>query len=218
MARMYQQMRISGYRDDYQARIYDPHIRELNEYVDRLRARKPDMFVPHISPEFGGSAARLLLLPLSPGEQTRLDVPGGSGMLSVENGDPAAERIAEALDHAAIARADCVGWNMYPWYKRGLGELNASVRDPYLREGADLLIQVIARLPHLRAVFVFGHGPERGWDFFRQSYPKTARSLKHFWHRSTGPRGYAGTTEQQKVWRRQLFDEMLRVGKSIGKG
>ncbi|WP_156511198.1 hypothetical protein [Nocardia nova] len=211
---MYQRMKTGGFRDDHRSRIYDPHIRELNEYVDELRARKPDRFVPHISPEFG-SAARLLLLTLSPGEQTRLDVPGGSGMLSVENGDPAAERIAAALDHAEIARTDCFGWNMYPWYEKGLGESNASVRDPLLREGVDLLIQVIARLPYLRAVFVFGHGPERGWNFFRQSYPKTARSLKHFWHRSTGPRGYVGTADQQEVWRRELFDEMGRAATAI---
>ncbi|MFF0501307.1 hypothetical protein ACFYU5_33270 [Nocardia aobensis] len=212
---MYQQMKTHGYRDGYRARIYDPHIRELNEYVDQLQARKPDQFIPHISPEFGGSEARLLLLTLSPGEQTRLDMPGGSGMLSVENGDPAAERIADALDRAAIARTDCIGWNMYPWYKPGLGELTPKVRDPYLLEGAELLIHVIARLPRLRAVFVFGHGPERGWDFFRRSYPKTARSLKHFWHRSTGPRGYAGRIEQQNAWRRELFDEMARAGQAI---
>ncbi len=212
---MYRQMATCGYRDEYQSRIYAPHIREFNEYVDELQARQPDKFIPHISAEFGGAAARLLLLTLSPGEQTRLDVPGGSGMLSVENGDPAAERIAEALDHAEIARTDCIGWNMYPWYIKGFGELNSSVRDPYLTEGADLLIQMIARLPRLRAVLVFGQGPERGWVFFRRSYPKTARSLKYFRHRSTEPLGYAGTKEQQNIWRSELFAEMVRVREAI---
>lgn len=216
MTQMYHRMKTRGYRDDHRARIYDPHVRELNEYVDELRARKPGKFVPHISPEFGGSAARLLLLTLSPGEKTRLEVAGGSGMLSVENSDPAASRIAEALDHAEIDRADCVGWNIYPWYEKGLGELKPQIRDPYLYEGVDLLIQVITRLPRLRAVFVFGHVPERGWNFFRQAYPRTAGSLKYFWHRSTGPSGYRGSVEQQKVWRQELFDEMDKAKKAIG--
>ncbi|WP_063000551.1 hypothetical protein [Nocardia jinanensis] len=215
MAQMYHRMKSRGYSDDLRARIYDPHVRELNEYVDELTARKPGKFVPHISPEFGGSAARLLLLTLSPGEKTRLDLPGGSGLLSVENCDPAASRIAEALDHARIDRAACVSWNIYPWYEKGLGELKPSLREPYLLEGVDLVIQVIARLPQLQAVFVFGDVPNRGWDLFRQSYPRTARSLKHFSHRSTGPSGYRGSVEQQKVWRQQLFVEMVRAERVI---
>ncbi|WP_157103867.1 hypothetical protein [Nocardia harenae] len=215
MTQQYQHMKIRHFRDDYLERIYDPHIRELNEYVDELRARKPDQFVPHVSPEFGGREARLLLLTLSPGEKTKLDIAGGSGMLSVENSDPAAARIAEALDHADIDRSDCVGWNMYPWFVQGLGELRKPVQDPYLLEGTDHLIQVIARLPRLRAVFVFGTVPERGWGFFRRSYPRTARSLRHFWHRSTGPKGYIGSVQQQEIWRQELFDAMSAAKQAI---
>ncbi|NEW29399.1 hypothetical protein [Nocardia cyriacigeorgica] len=210
-------MSVSTYRDDVRAAIYAPHVRELNEYVDTLRAKKPKEFVPHISPEFGGSQARLLLLTLSPGEKTRLEASGGSGLLSVENSDPAAARIAEALDHAGIDRMDCVGWNFYPWYVKGFGELKAQARDPYLHEGVDLPIQVIARLPRLRAVFIFGKVPERGWGLFQQSYPMTARSLKLFHHRSTGPSGYRGTVEQQMRWRRELFEEMNRAAAAIGR-
>ncbi|WP_280439561.1 hypothetical protein [Nocardia cyriacigeorgica] len=208
-------MSVSAYRDDVRAGIYAPHVRELNEYVDTLRAKKPKEFVPHISPEFGGSQARLLLLTLSPGEKTRLEASGGSGLLSVENSDPAAARIAEALDHAGIDRMDCVGWNFYPWYVKGFGELEAQDRDPYLYEGVDLLIQVIARLPRLRAVFIFGKAPDLGWRLFRQSYPKTARSLKVFRHRSTGPVGYLGSVEQRMEWRRELFEEMNKAAAVI---
>ncbi len=213
---MYRQMGDSTYRDDVRADIYAPHVRELNEYVDTLRAKKPGEFVPHISPEFGGSQARLLLLTLSPGEKTRLDASRGSGLLSVENSDPGAARIAEALDHAGLDRRDCVGWNVYPWYVKGFGELKPQERDPYLREGVDLLIQVIARLPRLRAVFVFGKVPDLAWAMFRQSYPKTTRSLKYFYHRSTGPTGYIGSAAQRMEWRQQLFDQMDKAAAAIG--
>ncbi|WP_280183978.1 hypothetical protein [Nocardia cyriacigeorgica] len=209
-------MGISTYRDDVRAGIYAPHVRELNEYVDTLRAKKPGESVPHISPEFGGSQARLLLLTLSPGEKTRLEASGGSGLLSVENSDPGAARIAEALDHAGIDRMDCVGWNVYPWYVKGFGELKPQERDPYLHEGVDLLIQVIARLPRLRAVFVFGKAPDLAWAMFRQSYPKTTRSLKYFHHRSTGPTGYIGSVAQRMEWRQQLFDTMDKAAAAIG--
>lgn len=172
------------------------------------RSHKPCQYVPHISPEFGGAAARLLLLTLSPGEKTRFEASGGSGLLSAENTDLAARRIAEALDHAGLGLPDCVGWNAYPWYVHGLGGMKSQQQDPYLREGADLLIQVIAQLPRLRAVFVFGKATERAWGLFTRSYPKVSRSLRCFRHRSTGPMGYAGSKEQQAIWQRESFESM----------
>ncbi|MEV2224645.1 hypothetical protein AB0E01_32900 [Nocardia vinacea] len=203
------------YRNEARENIYDSRVRDLNEFVDGLRARKPDQFIPYISPEFGGSSARLLLLTLSPGEKTRLDSSGGSGFLSTENTDPAAFRIAEAMDSAGIARTDCVGWNAYPWYVHGLGGMRAERQDPFLREGIDLLIQVIARLPELRAVFVFGRAPERAWGYFGKEYPRTRRSLAFFYHRSTGPKGYQGTKLEQIEWRRELFESMTAAKRAI---
>lgn len=209
-------MRSSRHRAGLRELIYAPHIKELNVYVDFLRASRPGEFVPYVSPEFGGSAARMLLLTLSPGEQTRPDSPGGSGFLSLENTDPAASRIAEALDRSGIEPSDCIGWNVYPWYVRGLGSMSLSEQDPLLRDGVDVLIQVISRLPELRAVFVFGRGPERAWDHFGKQYPRTRRSVGYFYHRSTGPQGYQGTRAQQEEWRGDLVAEMMCARDAIG--
>ncbi|MBM4589332.1 hypothetical protein GS507_14150 [Rhodococcus hoagii] len=210
-------MSSSRHRDGLSKLIYAPHVKELNAYVDTLQARKPVEFVPYVSPEFGGSAARMLLLTLSPGEQTRPESPGGSGFLYLENTDPAASRIAEALDLTGVKPTDCIGWNVYPWYMSRLGNMPLSEQDPFLRQGVDVLIQVIARLPELRAVFVFGRGPERAWwNHFGKEYPRTRRSVGYFYHRSTGPQGYQGTRAQQEEWRRELIEEMANAKQVIG--
>lgn len=207
-------MRHPGHRDDARSDTYAAHVRDLNEFVDDLRRRKPGSHVPYVSPEFGGCWARLLLLNLSPGEQTKPDVRGGSGFLSSENTDVGAQRIAQALDHARIDLTECVAWNVYPYYHRGLGGMRAHEQEPFLRDGTGLLIHAIARMPSLRAVFVFGDAPARAWKQFGIDYPRTRRALepgphgRPFRHRSTGPQGYIGTNTQQAEWRNELFTEM----------
>lgn len=114
--------------------------------------------------------------------------------------------------------SDCVGWNVYPRFAHGLGGMKSQQQDPYLREGADLLIQVIARLPQLRVVFVFGKATERAWDLFTRSYPKVSRSLRCFRHRSTGPMGYTGSKEQQVIWQRELFESMVEAKRFLDGG
>ena len=208
------------HRDAAQALAFASHVNSLNTYVDELRARKPGQFVPYVDPAFGGVDARLLLLNLSPGEQTKTSAHGGSGFLSVENSDPAAARINEALDHARISLDDCVPWNAHPWFVEGLGtQMPASLQDKYLQAGVDPLIQVIARLPKLRAVFVFGRATERAWtEFFGRAYPRTRRSLgQYFYHRSTGPTGYIGTVDDHRRWQGELFQEMEKAAQRLQK-
>lgn len=211
----FRRMGDPGHRDVVRALVHEPHVADLNSYVDILRARRPEHCVPYVSPEFGGVRARLLLLTLSPGVQTREDGARGSGMLSADNADVAAERIAAALEFAGIDRRECVPWNVYPWDVGSFAGRPAVEREVMLREGADLLIQVIARLPRLRSVFIFGGLPRTAWTYFARDYPKTDRMLRKFHHRSTGPRGYIGSREQQTEWTRQLFEEMTAAVDSL---
>lgn len=39
-----------------------------------------------------------------------------AAVLSIENDDPSAERMARFLDEAGIDYAEVVLWNAYPWY------------------------------------------------------------------------------------------------------
>lgn len=193
------------------AHLRDSHVADLNDFVDELSQRKGN-FVPHVSPEFGGKAARVLFLLLSPGIKTYDDNGAvGSGFLSIENTDDAAYRIAEAMDEAKLDVKDCVGWNVYPWYVKNMSGLTTEERRPYLQEGSDVLIHLIAKLPELRSVLVFGVVPDVAWSMFGEKYPRTRRSLNYFTHRSTGPYGYLGTSAQQREWRSELVDTMVRV-------
>ena len=188
--------------------LRDPHVADLNAFVDELTNRKGD-FVPHVSPEFGGKNARVLFLLLSPGVRTYDDNGApGSGFLSVENDDDAAFRIAEAMDAAQLDVTDCVGWNVYPWYVKGMSGLTPEQQRPYLVEGSELLIHLIAKLPELRSVLVFGGAPEFAWNIFGKQYPRTRRSLRYFHHRSTGNQGYRGSANQQSLWREDLVEQM----------
>lgn len=197
--------------------LHDPHVADLNAFVDELAHRKGD-FVPHVSPEFGGVNARVLFLLLSPGVRTYDDNGApGSGFLSVENTDDAAWRIADAMDAAELDVTDCVGWNVYPWFVKGMSSFTQRQRRPYLEEGSELLIHLIARLPELRSVLVFGDAPDLAWKAFGQKYPRTRRSLKYFHHRSTGPQGYLGTADQQSQWRQDLVEQM-KLAKSAATG
>ncbi|MGW6698251.1 hypothetical protein [Nocardia sp. NPDC055049] len=208
-------MRHPEHRAATKALAREPHITELNSYVGELRNRYPERFVPLVSPEFGGVQARLMLLTLSPGRQTRDDVAQGSGFLSADNTDVAAERISAALEFSGIDRRDCVPWNIYPWYVGNFRSHSGTEQARMLREGADLLIQVIARLPRLRSIFIFGDLPRQAWGHFAQQYPRTNRMLHRTHHRSTGPAGYIGSREQQAVWQQQLLDKMVRAKKSL---
>lgn len=194
-------MRRADYRDAAREGIYAPHVKVLNVYVDQLRS--PDRFVPYVSPEFGGDEARLLLLLLSPGEQTKDGVPGGSGFLSPENTDVGARphRGKRWTLPGSPQTSASHGTNACPWFVHGLGGMKSAAQDRYLIEGTLPLLNVITRLPRLRAVFVFGGATDRAWKtFFGGEYPRTRHSLKYFYHRSTGPVGYRGSrTEQGRV-------------------
>lgn len=191
--------------------IRDPHVADLNGLVEDIRDTQGE-FAPYVSPEFGGRQARVLFLLASPGIMTNNEADNaGSGFLSVENPDIAAERIAEAMDEAGLSVRDCVGWNVCPWYVEGFSDLTSKERRPHLLQGSRYLTDLIVRLPELRVVFTFGEDALRGWEMFAKDFKKTARSLENFHHRSTGSSGYIGKVEQREEWRLELVETMKNV-------
>ncbi|MFZ2175656.1 MAG: hypothetical protein WAW17_16785, partial [Rhodococcus sp. (in: high G+C Gram-positive bacteria)] len=48
------------YVRELQRHVFDPHVKPINELVDRLRIEHPDSFVPYVAPTYGGVNARVL--------------------------------------------------------------------------------------------------------------------------------------------------------------
>ena len=66
-----------------------PHMIPLVAFVDRLRKRYSDAYVPHFDQNDGGIEAEILLLFEKPGPMTD-PKRGGSGLISQDNNDPTA--------------------------------------------------------------------------------------------------------------------------------
>lgn len=81
-------------------------------------------------PRSEADEARVLFLLATPGVTNNEADNAGSGFLSVENPDIAAERIAEAIGEAGLSVRDCVGWNVCPWYVEGFSDLTSKERRP----------------------------------------------------------------------------------------
>ena len=192
----------------------DEHVAELNKFVEGLRGKG---FVPYLSPEFGGRDARVLLLNLSPGKGTD-PKQGGSGFLSVTNPDGAAERLQDGLESAGLAIKDCVAWNVYPWYVRGLSDKPAELVKNHVTDGFPVMRDLFDLLPELRVVVVFGDDAQKGWDAFRRMHPRTAKRVRMLGNRSTADRAYITRSKLQiEQWRSELI-ETLKIAKHHAAG
>ena len=203
-ARRYTSIMLGPWRT-LQMHQRDDHVAELNAFVDGLRTKG---FVPYVSPEFGGRDARVLLLNLSPGKGTD-PKQGGSGFLSVSNPDRAAERIQDGLKSAGLAVEDCVAWNVYPWYVRGLSDKPAELVKDHMTAGFPVMRDLFDLLPELRVVVVFGDDAQKGWDAFRRMHPRAAKRVRMLGNRSTADRAYISRSKSQiEQWRSELIDTL----------
>lgn len=129
------------------------HIVPLTAFVSNLRQR-PSVEVPDFDPLDGGIDASMLFLFEKPGPMTARDTSGmraGSGFISRDNDDQTAEATFNFMNQAGIPRKCTVTWNVVPWWN-GTRKITA----PELREGADLVRDLIALLPRLRVVVLVG--------------------------------------------------------------
>lgn len=161
---MARQMRDATYREGQLQGRYLSHVEPINRLVDELR--NGNDFVPYVAPVNGGTKARLLAVLRDPGPKTQGDT--GSGMLSIENDDPTAERYSTFLSAAGIKVGDLLPWNIYPWY------INANPTPQQLQHGLEPLRRVLDLLGNLKVVMVHGGAAQRGWRLFAQAYPTIA--------------------------------------------
>ena len=134
------------------ARLEEPHIAPLTEFVKRIRL-ETDAKVPWFDPADAGVEARALFLFQDPGRSGA----AVSGYVSVDNDDPSARAITQLRASAGLRRGEVVHWNAIPW------ELD---RDPKVSDIVDAqpyTDELIDLLPCLQVVVAFGRWAQQAW-------------------------------------------------------
>jgi hypothetical protein len=122
----------------------------LVDFVDRLRDRYPNGYVPHFDENDGGINAEILFLFEKPGPMTDPKL-GGSGFISQDNDDPTARATKRFLQDAEIDRKKIAIWNTISAWN---GTIKISAEEK--RYSLDEFQEVLTLLPKLKCVILVG--------------------------------------------------------------
>ena len=143
------------------SQLHQPHVAALNGWVSSIRSRLgPRAIVPWFDPADGGVDARILWLLEAPGP--RATEQRGSGIISCDNNDGAAENTWRTRSEAGVSRTDVVHWNVIPYYIGNDTKIRAWRRDDIASAGP-MLVELIDLLPQVRAVILGGKAAQSGW-------------------------------------------------------
>jgi hypothetical protein len=149
----------------------DPRVAPLNDWVRDLRTRLgPEAIVPWFDPADGGIEARLLWLLEAPGPKATTER-GGSGIISCNNHDGAAENTWRTRAEAGVDRHLVVHWNVIPYYLGTDTKIRAWKPGDVANAGP-MLAELVALLPELRSVVLGGEAAQICW---RDHKPRTAQ-------------------------------------------
>jgi hypothetical protein len=116
--------------------------------------------VPWFDPADGGVNARILWLLEAPGR--RATERHGSGIISCDNNDGAAENTWRTRTEAGVSRLEVVHWNVIPYYIGSDTKIRAWRPDDVAYAGP-LLAELMQLLPRVRAVILGGKAAQAGW-------------------------------------------------------
>jgi uracil-DNA glycosylase len=132
--------------------------------------------VPWFDPTEAGLEARILLLLQSPGPKAA--PPHGSGFISPHNNDQSAENMWGIQREVGIDRRhELCTWNVVPWYVPREQRLS----EPEFARARPMLGELLALLPDLRAVVLFGGKAEDAW---RRAHLRVRLPVLPTWHTS----------------------------------
>lgn len=143
----------------------EAHVAPLNDWVRSLRTRLgPTSIVPWFDPADGGVEARILWLLEAPGPKSTEE--RGSGIISCDNNDGAAENTWRTRREAGVDRSDVVHWNVIPYYI-GNGTKIRAWRSGDVASAGPLLQELMGLLPRVQAVILGGKAAQDGWRSHR---------------------------------------------------
>jgi hypothetical protein len=163
---MPRQMRDPAFRDDQLARLREPHLAPITEFIQGLRDSGGE-WVPWVAPLHGGVEARVLSVLRDPGRMVHHI--GGSGMICVENDDQTAETLHGLITQAGLTPRDVIPWNAYPWY------INRKPSLDQLRAATPTLLGLVDLLPKLEVVVLQGEDAQAAWRIALQERPVLRR-------------------------------------------
>ncbi|MBI4935938.1 MAG: uracil-DNA glycosylase [Actinobacteria bacterium] len=151
---------------DRHRRLDEPHVAPLNNLVRIIRQRLgPTAIVPYFDPADGGVEARILWLLEAPGPKATTER-GGSGLISCDNNDGAAENTWRTRTEAGVSRVEVVHWNVIPYYL-GTDTKIRAWRSGDVADAGPMLAELVALLPQLRSVILGGKAAREGWGNHR---------------------------------------------------
>jgi uracil-DNA glycosylase len=148
------------------AQISQPHVNALTQYVRRLRDSMPGAVIPNFDPWDGGVEADVLYLLEAPGPKAR-----DSGFISRNNPDETAKNFFLLNSEAGIPRKRTVTWNAVPFYIGSQVKIRAALRSDIL-EARESLVALLALLPQLRIVVLFGRKAQTLQSWFQAERPE----------------------------------------------
>ncbi len=157
---------IPEYRQKLLARLHEPHVKDLTEFVERIREEQGcGDAVPYCDPADGGINAKCLIVLEAPGPKAV-----GSGFVSRNNPDESAKNWLELNVAAGLPRSRTATWNIVPWYIGSEGKIRpASPGD--IASGWPYLERLLRWLPGLRIVVLVGRKAQRVATRLRSSQP-----------------------------------------------
>ncbi|MGK8511378.1 uracil-DNA glycosylase family protein [Nocardia asiatica] len=144
-------------RERAAAAIEMPHVRALNQLIDRIEADTGFENLPYIDPLFGGVAAELLFVLKAPEGDASPDL-RDRRFLSWDNDDVGAENFFRTCAAAGLDRARCTAWNACPFPITGGAPTRSELgrAEPYTR-------RMLGMLPQLRVVVLLGSPAQHAW-------------------------------------------------------
>ncbi len=151
---------VPGSIANRRSQLEQPHVRDLERWARDLATRTGES-IPSFDPRSAGTLARVLVLR----EEPRCLADEGSGFVSIDNNDFAAQHTSIAHRRGGLDYAHAVHWNVVPWWVRnpkaslhGPRTLMAQVR----RARHDLLV-LLDLLTEVGVVVLLGKQAQRAW-------------------------------------------------------
>lgn len=155
-------LKVNWVLTERRSKLDEPHVAPLNRWVRSLRSRLgPSSIVPWFDPADGGIDARILWLLEAPGPRSTEQ--RGSGIISCDNNDGAAENTWRTRTEAGVDRRDVVHWNVIPYYIGNETKIRAW-RPGDVANAGPLLAELMALLPRVRAVILGGKAAQKGME------------------------------------------------------
>lgn len=160
------------------------NFKPLDDLVDRMRNETGYKKIPRFSPHDGGTDARCLFLFQTPNE-----VAAEGGYADMDNPDPSARNVKDAIYDANLCRTLTISWNIVPWPHPNPPAATVQKALPWLGE-------LLKLLPKLRVVVLCGGTAQKATPYLYRNYEELC--VLHAPHPSS--RGLGNQERREHFW------------------